>query len=97
MPLEDHYSGDTAFYSFARTEEPELDKEFAAWDHRERLIEMCDGDQLIARVVFHFMADRAIKYMESSIPALEGLTPLECMETDFGKARLKEFLLRTPL
>ena len=96
MPLEQYYGGDKAFARFASTPDADLDAQLDAWVDKSTLIELCGGDELLARAVFHAASTDAIEYMSTSIPALDGLSPVECLKTDWGEKRLRECLLRTP-
>ena len=96
MPLENHYSGDKAFRAFASTPDAKLDAQLNGWCGKAELIELCGGDELLARAVFYVWYTHALDYMRNSIPALDGLSPVECLKTKSGMKRLKECLLRTP-
>lgn len=95
MPLEDYYSGDDSFYTFARTPDSKLDDEFQRWKRREELITLCKNDILLSRAIFYFHRSKSITFMNSKIAALEGLTPIECLESWSGTDRLKECILRS--
>ena len=94
MPLEDYYSGDKAFANLANTPDQELDERFAAWPEREELLKLCANDHSLARVIFYHNLTHALEYMHTSIPSLEGLTPIECLKSATGTKRLKESLMR---
>jgi hypothetical protein len=96
MSLEEFYSGDKAFAAYASTPDPDLDAQLAAWSGRAALAELCGGDELLARSVFFVASIDALEYMQRSVPALDGLSPVECLRTDLGIKRFKECLLRTP-
>ncbi len=95
MPLEDYYIGDDAFNKFAQTPDAKLDADFLKWKKRDELINLCKDDLLLSRTIFRIHWKNAITFMSTKIPALDGITPLECLETSTGVDRLKECLLRT--
>ena len=94
MSLEDYYSGDEAFARLARTPDSELDRDFSTWDGRVALLEMCGGDAMLARVVFHTALTHSLEYMTCAMSDLDGLSPVECMKTKKGQQRFKECLMR---
>ncbi len=96
MPLEKYYCGDEAFARLAGVPDLDLDAQFEAWHGRQELLALCGGDSQITRVVFHVALTHALEYMKRSIPALDDLTPVECMKTDWGRRRFKECLMRSP-
>ena len=94
MPLEDYYAGDNAFANLASTPDQKLDEQFAAWPEHEELRKLCANDRSLARVIFYHNLTHALEYMHTAIPALKGLTPIECLKSETGTKRLKESLLR---
>ena len=69
------------------------------WTNTEfqlKLLEMCNGQLDIAKVVFYHLRDNSIKWMNSNIPVLDNLTPLECLNDEKLINRLKVCLLRFP-
>jgi hypothetical protein len=96
MPLEQYYPGDQAFDDFARRTDDRLGLPFEEWSEHSRLIQLCEGDALLARAIYLTNAGGALGYMSTSIPALDDLTPTECLKTDWGKKRLKTCLMRSP-
>jgi hypothetical protein len=92
MPLEKYYAGDEAFAGLARAYADEWEK----CNFKEELTAACNGDVAIAIVVFGHLSAHALTWLEDKVPALDGLTPKECMKTENGLKRLKECLLRMP-
>ena len=92
MPLEDHYAGDEDFHRFATV----CGAEWATCDCQAKLLENVGGDLDVAMAIHYHFLERAIGVLSEKIPALDGLTPNECMKSENGRRRLKEFLWRIP-
>ena len=94
MPLEDHYAGDAAFANLIAAIEPLIESAIRDWPDWPQLVDLCGGDNQLARGVF-YVADRgALAWLQERPPILEGLTPAECLATEAGQQRLKETILR---
>lgn len=50
----------------------------------------------IAMACHHHLGDRALEWLDSIVPALDGLSPRECLKTKKLRRRLKECLWRMP-
>ena len=92
MPLEDYYQGDEPFEKYSKV--------FSGyWDtfkYKDELLRLVDGDLVLARPIAYHLQDDFENWFQSKIPALDNLTPAECMQTDWGKRRLKCCLHRFP-
>lgn len=58
------------------------------------LMENLDNKPDIAKVIFAKLGDRGLDWIDRKIPALDNLSPKECLNTSDGIKRLKEGLLR---
>ena len=90
--LEHFYSGDETWEHFAACG-------VEAWSSCERQEEVLDavgGALELAMVIWHHFDDRYAKWLETNISALGGLSPRECLCTDWGIKRLRECLMRMP-
>lgn len=96
MGLEKYYAGDGAFAKYASACLDMLRDHWAAWPHRQALIEACKGDAQIAIAAYSLAGDHALEWMDDVVPALDGWAPRRCLETPKGRMRLKEALLRSP-
>ena len=92
MGLEDYYSGDAAFHQYALAVEPE----WAGCSLKEQLLAAVAGDKDLAVAIHYHFGARALEWFNEVGPALDGLTPNQCLQTDWGKKRLKESLIRMP-
>jgi hypothetical protein len=92
MPLEDFYAGDGAFHHFAVA----CASAWAGCTCREALLREAGGDLDLAMALHYHLGDRALDWLERAVPALDHLTPRQCLLTDAGQRRLKECLLRMP-
>ena len=90
--LEDFYSGDAAWRKFARLFEGQL----ARYPFAEELKRLLGGDEELANVVAGAVGDSALRWVTQDIPALSGLSPVECVASATLLNRLREMLLRFP-
>jgi hypothetical protein len=92
MPLEDYYGGDVGFHELAEACALE-------WPKCACKVELLDavGGDLDLAIVFHYhFGDKVFEGLNKQTPALEGLTPAECIKSEKGRRRLKECLWRMP-
>jgi hypothetical protein len=92
MPLEDYYAGDGAFHDFAVACA-------SAWESstcQAALLRETGGDLDLAMALHYRRGNGARDWIDLAIPALDHLTPRQCLLTDAGRRRLKECLLRMP-
>lgn len=92
MPLEMYYVGDKAFADLASA----YMKVWKKCSFKEDLIVAVDGDVEIAVIIFGHFLDHSMNWLENKVPALDELTPKECMKTENGIKRLKTCLMRMP-
>lgn len=61
---------------------------------KTKLVASLNGDELLAMAVNHFVGANYEKWLKNkSIKALGGLSPEQCLQTEYGKKRLKMLLL----
>jgi hypothetical protein len=60
------------------------------------LIEILENDTGLANVIFAAFGIESLAWINQKIPALDNLTPKECLVNDKLKNRLKECLMRMP-
>lgn len=92
MPLEDHYAGNEAFEKYSNC----FSSYWDSFEHQEELLNIVEGDLVIAKAIAYHMGSNFRKWMLSRPPVLEGLSPIECMKTEQGKNKLKCCLHRMP-
>lgn len=91
--LEYHYSGDQAWNHLLHLAE-------SSWINSElqkQLSISLDNHLDIAKVMYAILGDESIRWIYKKIPALDHLTPLECLESPRLIQRLKEALMRMDL
>ena len=71
-------------------------KEWTGDEFQSELLKQLNGELDIAQVLFVTHRSSSLNYLTHKVPALGNLTPLECMESESLKKRLKECLRRTP-
>ena len=89
MPLEDFYLGDIAFEQFSRI----FDKSWQTFSRKEEVLDMVNGDLILAKPISYFYEDNFREWFETRAPALEGLSPKTCFEIGLTH-RLKSFFHR---
>ena len=90
--LERYYSGDDIWAGFARAVMPE----WRRCPFANQLVAELNGDRELAMVVWHHLRNQSLDWLNSTPPVLDGLSPKDCLQTDWGLKRLKEALLRFP-
>ena len=92
MPLEDHYSGDSASKNLVAVHRNELADSGPSPD----LVAALAGNEDIAIVVESVVGD-AQEWIRRPVPALDGLTAIDCVATRERVNRLRECLMRFPV
>lgn len=91
IKLESHYSGDNNWNDFVK-----LFEEF--WEDNEaqcKLLVKLDNHLDLAKVI-NMSYGTNLEKLERKIPALDGLTILECLKSPTLINRLREMLMRMP-
>jgi hypothetical protein len=89
--LEQYYSGDSVWKTLTRMAEEDY---WVNSEYQQELVRELNGHKDIAMVVFARESMQSHLWIKKRIPALEGLTPLKCLESDSLILRLKECLIR---
>ncbi len=92
MPLENHYIGDSAWKNLVAVQREEL----AHATPSSELITDLAGHEDIATVIESVVVDPR-DWIQRSVPALDGLTAVDCVTTPDGVKRLRECLMRFPV
>jgi hypothetical protein len=92
MPLEDFYAGDDVFHRFAMA----CAAEWGCCDQPDALLRETGGDLDLAMALHYHLGGQALGWLDQAVPALDDLTPRECLKTAAGRRRVRECLLRMP-
>lgn len=92
MPLEQYYSGDSALNDFVDVHR----REMKATATPSSLIDNLSGQEDLATVIASLVPDPEA-WIHRPVPALDGLSPLECLDTSSGVTRLRVCLMRFPV
>lgn len=65
-------------------------------DFQQESLQLSNGHQDKAQVIFYHTDDYALKWMRQNVPALNHQKPIECIKTDDGILYLKKCLMRFP-
>lgn len=93
MAIEHYYSGDKNWVDFV-----EIAKQSSTMPQKmqKSLFEILINNEDIAFVIYYKMLNSSVAWLSRKIPALDKLTPLECLENPELINRLKECLMRMP-
>jgi hypothetical protein len=61
---------------------------------KKELLEILEDDIILANVIYQVIGENSINWINNKVPALENLTPKECLKNLELKNRLKECLMR---
>ncbi|WP_425077854.1 hypothetical protein [Psychroserpens sp. S379A] len=70
-----------------------------SWNESEfqkELLSQLDNKIDLAKVIYYHCAESSIKWINSKIPALDNIKPVECIKNDELIKRLKVCLMRFP-
>jgi hypothetical protein len=87
----DYYENSDEWWSeFAKLGE----KEFSNSEIKDQLLSELRYDSELAYVINYFIGERAFQWLDrEGISTLGGLTPRQCLDSEFGLKRLKMLLL----
>lgn len=89
-PTDYYKNSDEWWHAFAKLGE----EEFANSKIMNQLLEELNHNTEVAIIINHFLGQRAFKWLDrEGITELGGLTPRQCLDTDYGLKRLKMLLL----
>lgn len=80
------------FKNLART----YDNEWESCDFKQDLLEAVNNHLDIAIVIYGTLLDASMSWVSSSVPALDDLSPIQCMNSPTGIQKLKRVLLSFP-
>ncbi len=92
IKLEQYFDSEERWLEFS-----ELFKEF--WndsDSQIDLLELCNKQKDIAMVIYYHTGNNYKKWLNSKVPALDNLMPIECFNDEILIKRLKVCLRRMP-
>lgn len=90
IELEQYFKGEENWKVFFSC----FENEWISSDFQNELL-LKVGNQLdIAMVIYYHVQENSLKWICKKIPALDNLTPLECLKTEKTTKRLKECLMR---
>lgn len=97
--LEQYYPGDEAWYKFSALAKTEIEAAAFNTDGAilSRLKEHLKHHEDLAYVIYYFFYNDSLNWIERSIPILDDLKPIECLDSQALIHRLRASLLRTPL
>ena len=90
--LEQYFKGEDSWIKYSNL----FGEDWTNSNFQLKLLEKCNGKLDIAKVIFYHLGENSLKWMDSNVPALEDLTPLECLNDEKLINRLKECLHRFP-
>lgn len=90
--LENYYPGDDSWHRFAML----FADEWANCLFKDELLSALNDNEDIAMVIYASVRQNALQWIDESVPALNSITPRECMKTEDGRKRLKTMLTRMP-
>ena len=90
--LEKYYPGDRSWEVFVQASRSQLGGDAPPHD----LVRPLGGDSSIAEVVYAMERQMAIAWIDKKIPALDGLSPRECANSETLNLRLRTMLMRMP-
>jgi len=90
--LENHFVSEAQWVEFAQN----FTSGWRDSDDEKQLLQICGKRKDIAQVIFFHVGAKSMKWMHSKIPALDHLTPAECLQDELLIRRLKVCLMRFP-
>lgn len=90
--IEQYYPGDEIWDEFVEV----VSADWSRCGFQDDLVEKLDGRKRFAQAIYHLAGDRALYWINQPVPALDGLTPVECLANKKLRQRLKTLLLRSP-
>jgi hypothetical protein len=91
--LERYYPGDAAWSNYVGV----MSEAWPACGFQQSLLAELGGLTDIAQVVYALVGDDALRWIHSPAPALDGLSPLECLANADLARRLRSMLMRMPI
>jgi len=92
MTHDTNSNDDDSFKNLART----YDSEWETCTFKQDLLEAVNNNLDIAIVIYGTLLDASMSWVSSSVPALDDLSPIQCMNSSSGTQKLKQILLSFP-
>jgi len=83
---------DDRFKNLART----YDTEWESCTFKQDLLDAVNNNLDIAIIIYGTLLDASMSWVSSSVPALDDLSPIQCMNSSSGIQKLKQVLLSFP-
>ena len=83
---------DDNFNNLART----YDTDWESCTFKQDLLKSLNNHLDIAIVIYGTLLDASMSWISTSVPALDDLSPIQCMNTPSGMKKLKQVLLSFP-
>jgi hypothetical protein len=90
--IEKHFVGEKAWTDFVRV----IGSDWEKCSFKAALIGALDGREDIAKAVYSSVEDQALEWINKPVPALENVSPKDCLKSEGTVKRLKEMLMRMP-
>lgn len=90
--LEEFFSGENSWNKFVEV----FNAEWGKCSFKKQLITALGGHEDIAKVVYSSVEEKALEWINESVPALGNISPRECLVSERTVKRLKEMLMRMP-
>ncbi|MDO5968589.1 hypothetical protein Q4Q35_02105 [Flavivirga aquimarina] len=92
IKLEQYFKGQNSWEKFIEVFESNWkDPEF-----QKTLLSKVDNRIDLAKVIYYKFGETSLNWLDKNIPALDNLTPLECLKSEKLINRLKVCLMRMP-
>ena len=90
--LENYYPGDDAWYNFVQV----FSGVWNDCDCQDEIIQKLNGQKDIAMVIYGINGNNWATWIDLPIPALDGVSPVECVVEPMLVKRLRTMLMRLP-
>lgn len=90
IELEQYFKGQKNWLEFSSI----FSEDWESSDFQKLLLSKLNNQVDIARVIYYHIGESSLEWINKNIPALDNLTPLECLKTEKTTNRLKECLMR---
>lgn len=91
--LENYYPGDGPWKSFVGV----WRDDWSACTFKEQLLYVLSGKEDLAIVIYGLCGNGSLRWVNENVPALDGITPLQCLLSIEFLKRLRTCLMRFPV
>ena len=91
LGLEHFYKGDKEWLQFVKL----FEEEWNSTDEQIKLLNLLEQRDDLAKVIYALALNNSFSYVRTPIPALNDLTPLQCLQREDLIKRLKVCLMRS--